>query len=73
LRICEKTGIQVIETSVKEENLNQYEAVFLTGTSPEVLPVSSIDAVVYKTDIPLLKGLKDQYNQLIENYLQAKR
>jgi branched-chain amino acid aminotransferase len=73
LRICKSAGIKVVESVIPANKLDQYDAAFLTGTSPKVLPVSSIDNHVYKTDLPLLIKLQDLYNQSIENYLQEKR
>lgn len=73
LQLCAITGIQVIESVIPANSVNQYAAAFLTGTSPKVLPVSSIDKVVYKTDLPLLIKLQNLYNQLIEDYLLEKR
>lgn len=73
MQICQNAGIQVIESAIPANTLDQYEAAFLTGTSPGVLPISSIDQVAYKTDLPLLIKLQHLYNRLIEDYLQKKR
>jgi len=73
LELCNKTGIQVIETSIPTNSFVQFEAAFLTGTSPKLLPISSIDEVNYKTNLPLMIELEDLYNQLIEKYLQERR
>lgn len=73
LQLCENAGIRVIETAIPANTLVQYEAAFLTGTSSKVLPISSIDQVVYKTDLALLIKLQHLYDQLIENYLLERR
>jgi len=70
LQICKTAGIRVIESAIPADKLDQYEAAFLTGTSPKVLPICSIGQLVYKTDLPLLTRLQDMYDQLIENYIQ---
>jgi branched-chain amino acid aminotransferase len=72
LELCNKAGIPVIETSVPVNTIGQFEAAFLTGTSPKVLPISSIGEIRYKTNLPLLIKIQEQYNQLIENYLQER-
>jgi len=69
LQICEKARINVIGSAIPANTLDQYEAVFLTGTSPKVLPVCSIEKIVYKTDLPLLVTLQVLYNQLLDDYL----
>lgn len=69
MQICENAGIPVIESTIPVNMLDQFEAAFLTGTSPKVLPISSIGKIGYKTDLPLISKLQELYNQLIENYL----
>jgi len=72
LQICENVGIPVIETAIPVNELDKFDAAFLTGTSPKVLPISSIDNIVFKTELPLLIKLQILYNQLIDDYLQGK-
>ena len=67
LDICKKKGIEVIETDIPANSLGQFDAAFLTGTSPKVLPICSIEKIHYETKLPLLIKLQDAYNQLIEN------
>lgn len=72
-QICKSCGIPVIERAIPANKLDQFEAAFLSGTSPKVLPISSIDQIIYKTGHPLLIKLQNLYNQLIENYLSERR
>ncbi|MEI6143877.1 MAG: aminotransferase class IV [Mariniphaga sp.] len=67
LDICKKEGIEVNETVIPANSLEQFEAAFLTGTSPKVLPICSIEKINYETKLPLLIKLQDEYNQLIEH------
>lgn len=69
LQICSSSGIQVIEADIPADQMDQYDAAFLTGTSPKVLPICSIENHRYNTDLPMLTKLQDMYNQLIENYI----
>lgn len=73
MQLCEKAGIKVIESAIPANTLDKYEAAFLTGTSPKVLPISTIDKIGYKTNLPLLIKLQELYNQLIEDYLLRRR
>ncbi len=52
-QICTSCGIPVVERAIPVNKLDQFEAAFLTGTSPKVLPISSIEKIVYKADHPL--------------------
>ena len=69
LDICKKEGIEVIETDIPANSLGQFEAAFLTGTSPKVLPICSIEKINYETKLPLLIKILGAYNLLIENRL----
>lgn len=73
MQICETDGIQVLESSIPANSLDQFEAAFLTGTSPKILPVSAIEDIVYKTGHRLLIDLQHHYNLLIEHYLRERR
>jgi len=73
MELCKKAGINVIEAPIPVNTLEQFDAAFLTGTSPKLLPICSVGDIVYKTDLPLLIELQELYNQLIEIYLQKRR
>ena len=72
LQICENEGIRVIESAIPANTTNQYEAAFLTGTSPKIISISSVELVVYKRDHLLIIKLQNLYNQLIDDYLLGK-
>ena len=71
LDICKNEGVEVIETEIPANSLGQFEAAFLTGTSPKVLPICSIEEIVYSTKLPLLTKLQEEYNKLINKYIQS--
>lgn len=73
MQICENAGILVVESAIPANSLDQFEAAFLTGTSPKILPVSAIENIVYKTDHRLLIDLLQRYDHLIEHYLRERR
>jgi len=73
MQICENARIHVIESAIPLNSLDQYEAAFLTGTSPKILSISSIDNIIYKTDLPLLIKLQELYDKMIEDYLVVRR
>jgi len=73
MQICENAGIRVIEMDIPANTLDQYEAAFLTGTSPKILPISTIDTIVYNTDLPLLIKLRELYDKLVVDYLNVRR
>jgi branched-chain amino acid aminotransferase len=63
-------GFEVIEKCVTTKEINSYDAVFLTGTSPKVLPVRSIGTIKYNTQLICLKRLMDCYENRIAQYIR---
>jgi branched-chain amino acid aminotransferase len=70
LRICSQNQITVNETSIKLDDLNRFEAAFITGTSPKILPVSSINKLNFNPQHPMLPHLITLYNDAIDNYIK---
>jgi branched-chain amino acid aminotransferase len=66
--ICKESGYPLMENTIPVKGLDQYNAAFLSGTSPKVLPVASIDAVSYMVDDPLIEKIKARYEELIGTY-----
>jgi len=61
LEICADQGISVRLACVRAEKLNEYDAVFMTGTSPMVLPFSYIDDIKFSVSLPLINKLRTLY------------
>jgi len=47
--------------------LSDFQSAFITGTSPMVLPVKSIDNHLFRTDNDILKRLSILYRQLADD------
>ncbi|MCE4565353.1 aminotransferase class IV [Maribellus sp. CM-23] len=63
-------GIDVKEQEVSLTRLAGFNAVFITGTSPNILPVSKIGETDFDEQNPLLRKLMKQFDVCIEQYLQ---
>lgn len=61
LEICNENGIGVEFSCVKAEDVTKYDAVFMTGTSPMVLPFNRIDDIVLKVNFPVIEKLRKLY------------
>lgn len=68
---CIKTlDFRVIERAVSKAEISDFDAVFLTGTSPKVLPVRVIGKQMFDVRNKAVLRLMDSYNQLIQNYIR---
>jgi branched-chain amino acid aminotransferase len=61
LNICSENNIKVKLSCVYADRLSDYEAVFMTGTSPMVLPFSHIDDKKFNVKVPLISELRRLY------------
>lgn len=67
LEICESESIPVREICVPLKEIHLFEAGFLTGTSPLVLPICRIDRHELNPDHPLLRTIMEKYFSLLSN------
>ena len=71
---CRAIGREVIETAISESRLGEAEAVFLSGTSPKVLPVSSIDDMRYESSRdPVVEAIRLDFDEKIDRYIAQNR
>ncbi len=66
-------GYGLREQAVGENELGACDAVFLTGTSPKILPVSQVEELSFASQSPKLRELMDAYDALISVYVLAKK
>lgn len=69
LELCTKNNINFLEKEISLKDLDTFEAAFLSGTSPKILPINRIDEILYNCDNELLRRLMRIYNLEIENYV----
>jgi branched-chain amino acid aminotransferase len=61
LEICRENQINVELACVKLEDISEYDAVFMTGTSSIVLPFYCIDDKFFNVRLPLMERLRQLY------------
>jgi branched-chain amino acid aminotransferase len=61
IALCNDNGIKVEYSCVSVSDIADYDAVFMTGTSPMVLPFYCIDNVRFNVSHPLMKRLRKLY------------
>jgi len=63
-------GFSIVEKAVSVHEIGQFDAAFLTGTSPKVLPVSAIGEQMFDVQNKAIIRLMDSYNQMIQDYIR---
>jgi branched-chain amino acid aminotransferase len=73
LEICRENQIKVELTCVKVEEISEYDAVFMTGTSPMVLPFYCIENKFFNVGSPLMERLRKLYMLKVEESISLFR
>ncbi|MFH5837198.1 aminotransferase class IV [Proteiniclasticum sp. C24MP] len=74
LDIAAELKMNIAEEAVPVTDLPRVEAAFISGTSPKILPISSIDDMeLSSSDHPMVKKLMAAYEQKIEDDLLRNR
>lgn len=63
--ICKAYHIPIVEKRIPKKAVEEYEAAFLTGTSPLILPINRIDQTPFNPDHLLLRQLMKYYFALL--------
>ena len=69
LNICQENGLTVVEQRVNYKDIATYQAAFITGTSPLVLPIAHIDGIAFDPrHLLLVKVMEHYFNLLNKNF-----
>lgn len=72
MKLCNDLGIEVKEKPISIDFLKKIDGLFLTGTSPKVLPISSVDEQPFTSvENPMVQAIQRAYNELIEQYIMS--
>ncbi len=67
--ICHSKNLTIIEKDFKKKDILHFQSAFLSGTSPKILPVQSIDNYKFDPFHPLLRMIMKEYDKIIEQYI----
>lgn len=66
-------GFPLVELAISATDVRHFDAAFLTGTSPKVLPIQLIGKQPFDTQLRVVKELIDSYNNMITKYIESER
>lgn len=71
IKVAKKNNIKVVEKNINRDTLEEYDASFISGTSPNILPINEVNEIKYNINNKLLRQLmslfEDTINGQIEN------
>ena len=59
--VIREAGLDLHFKSVREDHLASFDAAFISGTSPKVLPIASIGDISYDVNDPVLRDIMKRY------------
>lgn len=65
IQLCKKNNFYLSYQFVHKNDISKYKSVFLTGTSPKILPVRQIENITFETNSVVLEKLMNDYDKLI--------
>jgi branched-chain amino acid aminotransferase len=71
LEIANKLGFENVPLKIKINDVQNFEAGFICGTSSKVMPVKEIDGHLYSVGIKTLQLIKENYDTLFEDYIKT--
>ena len=72
ISLIRESGWTLNEIKISTADLSLFEAAFITGTSPKVLPIRKIENHSFDTNHALLRELMKKYDGLVTEYLNRK-
>ena len=70
--ICKGLGLEIVESTIKVSFLKKIDGLFITGTSPEVLPISSVNGIKYDSQTnQVITSIRKSYEKLVEDYVKS--
>lgn len=70
LVLANENNVKTLEKSIRPEDVKSLEGAFISGTSPKILPINSIDGVkLNSTECDIIKSLISLYEEKIKDYV----
>lgn len=65
IKKCKVAGIEFEEMNIKYSEIEKFDAMFISGTSPGILPISQVDNIFMDVKNELMRKLMNLYNDNI--------
>ncbi|BCZ48650.1 branched-chain amino acid aminotransferase [Clostridium gelidum] len=70
IKIAEKLGIKVKEVEYKYSDIDKLDGMFISGTSPNILPIKSVNNINLDSNNDIIRKLAIEYDNDISQYLK---
>ena len=71
LQVCKELGIEIIEESIHKKDINKIDGAFMSGTSVNVLPISTINKLkINSVDNEIIIKINKAYEKKMIDYIE---
>lgn len=70
INIAKKLGIEVKETEFSYLDIKELDGMFISGTSPKILPIKVVDDIALNADNRIIRELIREYDKEIDLYIK---
>ncbi|MDS0524138.1 aminotransferase class IV [Clostridium sp. SHJSY1] len=68
IKLANENNINVLEGEIDAKDLMEFDAMFISGTSPQILPISKVEDIKFDTNNYLLRKLMELFLKKVEKY-----
>ena len=72
IQLIKLLGIDFFEKEILLDELSEFDAIFITGTSPKILPVKQVGRTLFNPQNEILQLLIKQFNLLVDEYVNPR-
>lgn len=72
IELAKECGIEVEEVEYSYKDIYKLDGMFISGTSPKVLPINSVDNIELNPKNDIVLKLMKKYNDAVEKYIKNK-
>jgi len=73
VQLAKQLGIIWVEKDIFADELETFDSGFITGTSPKLLPIRSVENVIFNPHNTVVQQLINAYEKLIQDYIISQK
>ena len=71
IAVAKNIGIEFEEKKISYKEIDNIDAIFISGTSPKILPIKEVDNVKFDVNNVIMRKLMKAFDKEVENYINA--
>ena len=70
IAVAKNIGIEFQEKKISYKEINNIDAMFISGTSPKILPIKEVDQIKYDVNNIIMRKLMKAFDEEVERYTE---